>query len=62
MASQYVSAYPEGLSFDSKYVKFIEDFYRVSDTPDAHEEYLLQFSPKARLIMASKEANGAEGT
>lgn len=48
--------------FDPAYAKFFESFYRISDTPDAHEKYSEQFTKDATLIMGSKEANGRKGT
>jgi len=57
----YASQYPTGVEFDSAYKAFFERFYEISDTPDAHEEYSNQFTAKAKLIMASKEANGTDG-
>jgi len=60
-SSQYTSAYPKDLPFDSRYRDFISEFYRISDTPDAHDEYKRQFTSNARLVMASKTVNGSEG-
>jgi hypothetical protein len=61
-SSQYTSTYPPNLPFSPKYRDFISEFYRISDTPDAHDTYVSQFMPSARLVMGSKEANGSEGT
>ena len=59
--SQYKSSYPAQTSFAEEYRDFISKFYKISDTPDAHEKYAEQFDSKARLVMASKEATGREG-
>ena len=61
-ASQYTSSYPDNVPFDTKYRDFISEFYRISDTPDAHEKYSQQFTPDAHLVMASKEVDGTEGS
>lgn len=42
--------------------KYFESFYEISDTPDAHQKYSEQFTKNAKLIMASNEANGRDGT
>ncbi|WPG98398.1 Hypothetical protein R9X50_00118800 [Acrodontium crateriforme] len=42
--------------------QFFESFYAISDTPDDHEKYSQQFTKNAKLIIASNEANGREGT
>ncbi|KIW06278.1 uncharacterized protein PV09_02749 [Verruconis gallopava] len=59
-ASRYASEYPANLPFEERYRKFIEEFYQVSDTPSAHDQYVARFAPNARLVMASKVAVGAE--
>jgi hypothetical protein len=41
--------------------QYYEKFYAVSDTPGGHENYAAQFTKNAKLIMASKEANGRDG-
>jgi len=58
----YTSQYPAGVQFDADYKTFFERFYQISDTPDAHEEYSKQFTANAKLVMASKEVNGTNGT
>jgi hypothetical protein len=59
--TQYQSEYPQGLDFGQSYRDFISEFYHISDTPDAHDLYVKQFAPDARLVMASKTGNGSEG-
>ena len=58
--SSYVSEYPN-VNFDPAFKSFYEDFYLISDTPDAHEKYVQQFTQDATLIMASKTAKGHDG-
>ena len=58
--SVYASEYPD-LAFDPAYKKFFEDFYATSDTPDAHDKYVTNFTKDATLIMASKRAKGTDG-
>ncbi|RMY89231.1 hypothetical protein D0862_10265 [Hortaea werneckii] len=41
--------------------KYFESFYTISDTPDIHQKYSEQFTRNAKLIMASKEAQGRDG-
>jgi hypothetical protein len=59
--SSYASEYPPRVEFDAAYKKFFEEFYETSDTPEAHEKYVEQFTQDATLIMASKKAKGSEG-
>ena len=61
MAS-YVADVPEGIFFDPEYRKFFENFYAISDTSGAHEQYANQFTPNATVIMASKRVQGTAGT
>jgi hypothetical protein len=58
--SAYASEYPS-IEFDSAYKKFFEQFYATSDTPDAHEKYVENFTDDATLIMASKKVRGSDG-
>ena len=59
--SAYTSEYPP-VEFDSAYKEFFEEFYATSDTPDAHEKYVENFTKNATLVMASKKAQGSDGT
>jgi hypothetical protein len=59
--TSYTSSYPT-LDFDPAYKQFFEDFYAISDTPDAHDKYVDSFTEDATLIMASKKAKGSEGS
>jgi hypothetical protein len=58
--SAYASEYPL-VEFDVAYRKFFEDFYSVSDTPDAHDKYAEYFTKDATLVMASKTVRGSDG-
>ena len=62
MAHSYSSAYPTDTSVDEGVVKFFEDFYRISDTPGDHDNYVDQFTPDATFKLASKKAVGKDGT
>ncbi|OAL53087.1 hypothetical protein IQ07DRAFT_533759 [Pyrenochaeta sp. DS3sAY3a] len=57
--SSYASDYPS-LDFDPAYRQFFESFYAISDTPDAHNEYIKNFTKDATLIMATKKAVGSD--
>jgi len=58
--SSYASEYPD-VDIDPAIKKFFEEFYAISDTPDAHEKYAQQFTEDATLIMASKKVKGSSG-
>lgn len=58
--SAYASEYPP-VDFDPAFKQFFEEFYATSDTPDAHDKYITFFTKDAKLIMASKTANGSDG-
>ncbi|KFH44092.1 hypothetical protein ACRE_051360 [Hapsidospora chrysogenum ATCC 11550] len=57
----YKSDYPAGVSVDPEIVAFFEEFYRISDTPGAHDEYVDLFTQDATFKLASKQATGHEG-
>ncbi|KAJ4406368.1 hypothetical protein N0V91_004577 [Didymella pomorum] len=57
--SAYASEYPS-VKIDSSYKEFFEQFYATSDTPDAHEKYVENFTDDAILIMASKKVKGSD--
>ncbi|KAF4555508.1 Hypothetical protein D9617_2g054690 [Elsinoe fawcettii] len=58
--AQYKSSWPSNLENDPAYVSFFENFYKISDTPDAHDQYADQFTSDATLIMASKKVQGRD--
>lgn len=59
--SSYASKWP-AVEVDPAFKKYFEEFYRTSDTPDAHDKYVEQFTNNATLTMASKTATGSDGT
>jgi hypothetical protein len=59
--SAYASEYPP-VEFDTAFKTFFEEFYATSDTADAHEKYVANFTKDATLVMASKKAHGSDGT
>lgn len=61
MAHSYKSEYPVGVQVDDGIKRFFEEFYKTSDTPDAHEKYSGSFTEDATLVMASKKGVGREG-
>jgi hypothetical protein len=61
MAHSYSSEYPLEVVVDEGIKAFFEEFYKTSDTPDAHDKYADSFTGDATLIMASKKAVGREG-
>lgn len=56
----YESSWPAAVTIDPEYKAFFQSFYRISDTPDAHETYSQQFTKDATFILASKKAVGTE--
>jgi hypothetical protein len=60
MADSYTFPKPTG-SQDASIFQFLEQFYRISDTPDAHDVYAEQFAKDATLVMGSKKSYGAAG-
>lgn len=46
--TSHASDYPD-LPFDPAYKKYFEDFYAITDTPDAHEKYVEFFTPDATV-------------
>jgi len=55
----YTSEYPAETNFNPAFKQFFESFYAISDTPDAHDNYVEQFTPDATLIMASRRCQGS---
>ncbi|CAL3964799.1 hypothetical protein PZA11_002276 [Diplocarpon coronariae] len=56
----YTSAYPPGIQVEAGIKTFFEEFYRTSDTPDAHDRYADFFAPQATLMLANKKGVGRE--
>lgn len=61
MAHTYKSGFPAGVQVDDGIKSFFEEFYKTSDTPDAHEKYADSFTEDATLVMASKKGVGRHG-
>lgn len=59
--SQYKAQYPAGVSVDTEVVRFLEEFYQISDTPGAHDVYVDQFTPDATFKIGSKSSTGRDG-
>lgn len=64
MAHSYASEYPSSMAIDPQIVQFFEQFYRTTDInmPDAHEQYVNNFTNDAVFVMASKTVRGQEGS
>ncbi len=62
MGSPYTSQYPEGVVVPPAVVEFFQEFYKTSDTPDAHVKYADLFTDDATFILASKLSSGRDGT
>jgi len=60
MSHSYASEYPPHVSAADGIKAFFEGFYKLSDTPDAHEAYADSFTENATLVMASKKCVGRE--
>lgn len=60
MAHSYSFKTPN-LSLDEEIVRFFEDFYRISDTPGNHDNYVDQFADDATFIVAHKKNHGSDG-
>lgn len=61
MSHSYASAYPTAATVSEGIKAFFENFYRISDTPTAHSEYVRQFAQDATFKLASKTAKGHDG-
>ncbi|KAK5165714.1 uncharacterized protein LTR77_008637 [Saxophila tyrrhenica] len=58
--SQYTAAVPSDGLVRPEIKFFFEEFYKISDTADAHEKYAETFTSDARLIMGPNEAKGRD--
>lgn len=59
--SQYQATLPSDNSVKPETAKYFETFYKISDTPDAHDRYTEQFTKDATLIMATSVSKGSDG-
>lgn len=51
---------PDGLP-DAEIRTFITNFYKISDRPEANEQWVDQFTKDARVTIGPGKANGQEG-
>ncbi|TVY44120.1 hypothetical protein LOCC1_G003999 [Lachnellula occidentalis] len=58
MTSSYQSKFPPNVSVQKGIAEYFENFYKTSDTPDAHGKYAESFTKNATMIMASKISEG----
>lgn len=58
--STYVGQVPSDVKLDPRIVPFYENFYRVSDSPEAHDEYVDAMTSDGLLIMGTKKATGKD--
>jgi hypothetical protein len=61
MTYSYSDICPSDIEANKGVIQFLENFYQVTDTPEAHEEYANQFTEDATLILASKTNEGHAG-
>lgn len=58
--STYKGQAPSGsVELDPRIIPFFENFYAVSDNPDAHDEYVDAMTKDALFIMGTKKATGS---
>jgi len=62
MSHTYKSEYPAGVEIDVDIKTFFEEFYKLSDTPEAHEQYANSFTSDATVVMGIKKVTGRPGT
>ncbi|EFY99964.1 hypothetical protein X797_001382 [Metarhizium robertsii] len=60
MANSYQALYPGDMAVSPEIVQFFEDFYRISDIPGEHDQYVDQFTQDAIFILASKKSHGKQ--
>ncbi|PKS05384.1 hypothetical protein jhhlp_008759 [Lomentospora prolificans] len=60
MAQSYSFKTPPGVTIDGEIVQFLESFYRISDTPGDHDNYVDQFEEDATFIVAGKRNRGRD--
>lgn len=62
MSPNYQAEYPSDVPFNPQIRQFLEKFYAISDTADAHEQYADSFTENATLVMGAKTAQGRPGS
>jgi len=60
MPHSYAAEFPAGIQVDEGIKQYFEEFYKTSDTPDAHEKYADSFTKDATFVMASKKVVGRD--
>lgn len=53
--------YPSGITLHPSVDAFFKEFFRISDTPGLHGEYIKQFTETATFILASRVSVGTKG-
>lgn len=61
MSHSYESQYPDDTPVEPGIVKFFQNFYAVSDRPEALDEYVDLFEKDATFMLASKVSRGHDG-
>jgi len=61
MSHSYKSEYPAGVEIHAGIKTFFEEFYKLSDTPEAHEQYANSFTKDATVVMGIKKVVGRPG-
>jgi hypothetical protein len=59
--SQYTASVPSGGQVRPEIQTFFEEFYKVTDDPDAHERYIEMFTNDAKIFMGVNEFSGRDG-
>ena len=59
--SVYQASWPSDQSGSTKIPDFFAEFYKISDTPGATDEYANAFTKNATLMMVSKKVEGRDG-
>ncbi|GAB0137625.1 hypothetical protein EsDP_00005882 [Epichloe bromicola] len=60
MAHSYKAQYPAESNVPPEIVHFFQDFYRNSDIPGEHDQYVHQFTKDATFILASTKSVGSQ--
>lgn len=60
--SQYIAETPTGDLVPKSIVNFFERFYKISDSPDQHEEYAGCFTEDGVMVLASSRVEGRKGS
>ncbi|TQB68281.1 hypothetical protein MPDQ_003715 [Monascus purpureus] len=58
MSHSYTFDYPSGSAMQPEVIRFFQDFYQLSDTPDGDDLYPTRFTEDATFILASRVSRG----